>query len=101
MRRYWGGGELVVIADFRDPATLALLAEEVDGLQPRIARKWVPGYKRSGSASARALAELAPRMFALYRSPDLLRLVSRIVRTLVTTCPREDLHACALYQYSE
>jgi hypothetical protein len=70
-------------------------------LEPGLNRSYIPRHKKGGSVSHFAIADGAPALLALYRSDRFRRFLSRLVRADLHVCPDEDLHACALYFYTE
>lgn len=99
--RYVEQDELLVAPGAIAPRGVAALAEAADRLRPEIVRKAIPGYKKSGSVSYAAARAVAPELDALYRSPVLIDALSRIANAALQPCPERDLHACALYYYTE
>jgi len=70
-------------------------------VEPQTVRKIIPRYNKSGSIGFHDLADGAPTVLALYRSPTFKALLEEIVGRRLATCPENDAHACALYFYTE
>lgn len=99
--RYRQQDELIVIDGAIAPEGVAMLSRAADRLRPCVVRRTVPGYKKSGSVSAADVRALAPEVVALYESPVLVGALSRIAGVPLLPCPERDLHAVALYYYTE
>src|SRR5688500_10376597 len=99
--RYREQDEMIVIDDAIAPDGIAMLARAAERLRPCVVRRSVPGYKKSGSVSAADVRALAPEIVALYESPLLVGALSRIAGVTLLPCPERDLHAAALYYYTE
>jgi hypothetical protein len=84
------------------PAELvASCTREAEALRPRVVRKRVPGYKKSGSVNYFDIVDAAPNIVALYNDPALIALLSAVSGARLLPCPDDDPHAAALYYYSE
>jgi hypothetical protein len=77
------------------------MTREARSLMPRVVRKHVPGYKKSGSVSAFDLTEHAPTIRKLYDDRTFLALLEGIAGVSLLRCPDTDPHALALYHYSQ
>jgi hypothetical protein len=99
--RYLAQNEFLIIERFLAPSVVAAMVAEADALRSRINRNFVPGKKKGGSVSSFVLADAAPVTVGLYQSPDLLKLLGRIVGEQLLVCPETDPHRCALYFYTE
>src|SRR5262245_27863891 len=64
--------ELYVQHDFLPEEVVRRWDRELEVLIPRIHRSFIPKHKKSGSVSYDALAESAPTVDAVYRSPAFL-----------------------------
>jgi hypothetical protein len=98
---YWSQNEFLVAEHFLDAETLAPLIAEANALRSSVHRSYVVGKKKGGSVSAFHIADHAPAISALYHSPELIALFSRLTREPLLVCPPQDPHGCALYFYSE
>lgn len=98
---FWKQDELVVLDDFVPAPIVEQMLAETRGAMHRAVRKRVWGYKSSASISCFALRELAPSILALYRSPELIALWSRLADMDLVVCPDDDPHACAIYHYDQ
>ncbi len=74
---------------------------EVEQLRSHIHRNYIPRHKKGGSVSYYTLLEKASVFLALYRCPEFIDFLSRLVNAQVRPCPENDPHACALYFYTE
>ena len=94
-------GEFLFLRDALAAATVARLLADVERLEPRLNRNYIPRHKKGGSVSHFDIAAEGPALLALYRSASLRAALSRIVGAPLLLCPDEDPHACALYFYTE
>lgn len=99
--RYRAQDEMVVIDGAIRPDGVAMLAAAAERLRPCIVRKTVLGYKKSGSVGAADVRALAPEVVALYESRMFIDALSSIAGVALLPCPERDLHATALYYYTE
>lgn len=101
-RQYWDQSEMLVIEDFL-PRDLVVeqLVPEVEACTPYVHRVNVPGFKKSGSISYSLIEQHAPSLFGIYRSPEFLQFIARLVGEKLFLCPESDPHAAALYYYTE
>ena len=93
--------EFVCLERWLPPAVLTPCLAEVERVRPAVHRSFIPRHKKGGSVSHFTLAEGAPTILALYRSPALLDLLGRVTGQRLQRCPDHDPHACALYFYTE
>jgi hypothetical protein len=100
-RAYLEQGELLILERWLPEALLAPMLAELEAARPRVHRNYIPNHKKGGSVSAYDLAEVAPTITALYRSPRLREVLSAIAGRELQLCPASDPHACALYVYTE
>jgi hypothetical protein len=100
-RAYLEQGELLILERWLPEDVVGVLREELERARPAIHRNYIPNHKKGGSVSAYALAEVAPAITALYRSPALLAVLSKIAGRELRLCPASDPHACALYFYTQ
>lgn len=100
-RTYWNQGEAVFLDRFLPESLVEQFIREVDRVWPFVARGYVPGHKKAGAVSYHDLLKTAPTITSLYESPALLDFLKRLVKVPVIQCPKEDLHSCALYVYTE
>jgi hypothetical protein len=94
--QYWRQDELLVVDSFFE---IDDLLRELDVVCPRAVRKTVPNYKSARSVSYFTLRQRAPAMLALYRSRALIDFLSEMTGEELLTCPDDDPHACAVYEY--
>jgi alkylated DNA repair dioxygenase AlkB len=93
--------EFVFIENFLPSSALLPLLRDVDQLEPRLHRNYIPRHKKGGSVSHFAIAEEGPALLEMYRAPAMRRFLSRLAGAELQLCPDEDPHACALYFYTE
>jgi len=98
---YWRQNEFVYLERCLPASVIDAFLTEVDAVRPAIHRNYIPGHKKGGSVSAVTLAAAAPAILALYRSPAFLGFLQRVTGQALHHCPASDLHACALYFYTE
>jgi len=98
---YLRNDEFLFLERFLPEPLLRRWEEEVDRLIPHLHRSFIPNHKKGGSVGFDTLAPLAPTMRDVYRSPVFLGFLAGIVGAPIQVCPPEDLHACALYGYTE
>lgn len=101
IERYRAQDELIVVDHAIAPDGIAALGAAAERLRVCAVRKAVPGYKKSGSVSALDVRAIAPEIIALYESPAFVFALSRIAGVPLLPCPERDLHAAALYYYTE
>jgi len=100
-RTYTDQDELIVLPNALAEDGVGRLVAAAERLRPCAVRKSVPGYKKSGSVSARDIHDLAPELEALYESPELIGLLSEVSGAKLLPCPERDPHRVALYYYTE
>jgi hypothetical protein len=93
--------EFVFIGDFLSSSTLSPLLHDVERLERRLHRNYIPRHKKGGSVSHFVIAEEGPALLEMYRAVALRRFLSRLAGVELQLCPDEDPHACALYFYTE
>jgi hypothetical protein len=101
VRDYRDRDELLVVPHAIADDDVDRLVAAAERLRPRVVRKSVPGYKKSGSVSALDVRALAPEIVALYENPTLIAALSEVAGAPLLPCPARDLHATALYYYTE
>src|SRR5437764_6635327 len=77
-RTYTQQDELFILPNALASDGVGRLVAAAERLRPCAVRKSVPGYKKSGSVSARDIHDLAPELEALYESPELIGLLSEV-----------------------
>ena len=100
-RQYWEQGEFLALERLMPKSLVEECMREVDGVRPKINRNFIPKHKKGGSVSYYVLQESAPAILALYQHQGLINLLSHIAGVPLLLCPDTDLHACALYFYTE
>lgn len=74
---------------------------EVEACVPYIHRVKVGSFKKSGSVSQSLIKQHAPKIFELYHSAAMKKMIEDIVGEPLYVCPDHDPHAVALYNYTE
>jgi hypothetical protein len=64
-------------------------------------RNYLPAHKKGGTIAYETLDAHAPRLTATYRSSDMCRLISAIVRIDVEPTPLHDQSSCSLLFYEK
>jgi hypothetical protein len=100
-RTYWDQNEFICVERWLPQALVERMLAEVERVRPAVHRNYIPGHKKGGSVSAYTLAEHAPTIVALYRSPAFIELLRDITGQALQPCPPRDPHAFALYFYTE
>ncbi len=101
-KEYWEQNEFVFVKGFLPRAVVEeSLVPEVERLKSKLNRNYIPKHKKGGSVSYFIVKEHAPIFLELYRSPDFLSFLSRLVEARLLPCPETDPHSCALYYYTE
>jgi hypothetical protein len=73
---------------------------ELRRLPRRAARRtWVPLYRKGAAIAHDTIAQGAPLMYALYRSPSFREFASRLAEKPLELKSERDAHAAALYLY--
>jgi alkylated DNA repair dioxygenase AlkB len=98
---YHDQNEFIVQERFFPKGILDELLCEVDRVREQVNRNYIPFHKKGGSVSFYDLRKDASVILALYQSPAMLGLVSRLAKTELMLCPEDDPHSCALYFYTE
>jgi hypothetical protein len=93
--------QFIALERWLPPSLIASMLAEVERVRPAVHRNYIPRHKKGGSVSAFTLAEQAPAITSLYRSPSFLDFLRRLTRQPLGICPPRDPHACALYFYTE
>ena len=89
---------IVRIADALPQATLEELRRQASNTALR-ERSYVPAHKKGGTVAYESLFETAPSIVALYHSPQMKALVSRIVGTAVQPTPIHDQSSLSVLLY--
>jgi len=101
-QEYWDQNEFLFIPQFLPREVVeASLVPQAQGVKKDLNRNYIPGHKKGGSVSYYTVQEKAPVFLELYRSPEFLTFLSRLVEAKLMRCPDNDPHSCALYYYTE
>lgn len=74
---------------------------EIKNCMPMMHRVKMGSFKKSSSVGSHILSNHAPYLFALYHSIVMKNFIEKIVGASLTISPADDLHAVALYCYTE
>lgn len=93
----------MLVVDHFLPSQLVqeLFCPEIENCVPYIHRVNIKTFKKSGSTGSHILSQYAPNLFSLYCMPSMKLLIEKIVGEPLQYCPKNDLHAAALYHYTE
>jgi hypothetical protein len=100
-RTYWDQNEFVSLERWLPASVVDRMLVEVERVRPAIHRNYIPRHKKGGSVSAYTLAEQAPTIVALYRSPAFIDVLRAITGQALEPCPERDPRACTLDFYTE
>lgn len=89
---------LAVVADALPAERLQSIATEIEALGCT-ERSFVPTHKKGGTVAYETLCEHAPQTVALYLSPGIQRMISRIVGVDVGPTPLHDQSSCSVLFY--
>jgi hypothetical protein len=89
---------LAVLPNLLAPEQLARIALEIERLSSS-ERSYVPAHKKGGTIAYETLCAEAPAVVALYSSPRLHALLSRIVGVEVRPTPLNDQSSCSVLLY--
>jgi hypothetical protein len=92
--------EFVFIERFLPPDAVAAMVEEARRLLPGTHRTWVPGIRKAETIGQIPIAQKAPFLHGLYRSPSFLEFARRLTGTSLEVKHERDAHAAALYVYN-
>lgn len=92
------GERLAVLSGLLPAEQLERIAREIDRLSTS-ERSYVPAHKKGGTIAYETLCAEAPAVVALYNSPHLHALLSRIVGVQVSPTPLNDQSSCSVLLY--
>ena len=96
-RTHWEQNNCVFFAQFLPSAVIEYyLLPAIERLRAEVHRTYIPPHKKGGSVSSDTLVKKTPMFLDLYRSLAFIAFMSRLVSAMVTSCPDDDPHACAL-----
>lgn len=98
---YWRANEMIALPGFLPAAVLAQAVREIEDMRADATRKTLIGYRRGCALSHHELAQHAPAIGRIYRSPALIGLCSRLSERELLVCPDRDPHATAVYIYEK
>jgi len=99
-REFNENGQFVFIRQLMPEVLVEKMVNEVRRFSPReIHRVYIPWIRKAGTVGQRAIQQKAPLLYALYRSPAIRQLTSRLAATPLFLKNEVDSHAAALYVY--
>jgi len=99
-REFGENGQFVFIREFLPEGLVGKMVDEVGHFTPReIHRVYIPWVRKAGTVGQLAIQRKAPLLHALYRSPAMRELASRLAGAPLFLKNDVDAHAAALYVY--
>jgi hypothetical protein len=100
VRTFRAQGDFIFLERFLPDAYVEMMADELRRFAPSDEhRVYVPFVRKAGTIGQRAIARRAPALYALYRSPSILELTTRLSGQTLSYKSDGDAHAAALYVY--
>ncbi len=96
---YRDQGHFVRVDDMLSDALFEKILGESRSMHSRVHWQHFPRIRKGGVIGYRALQKHAPTIVELYRSPEFVDLLSRIVGRALLLKSDRDEHACAIYWY--
>ncbi len=93
--------EFIVLPDILSKNSLDMMVKDFEKLRPFIHRSFIPNHKKGGSVSRPVISQTTPIFDELYSNKKILTTFSEIAGKKLFLCPDDDLHACAIYTYTE
>lgn len=93
--------EFILIPKFLPRNLIELMQNAVENLRTDVHRSYIPNHKKGGSVPRTTLDKKAPIFSSLYVSNDILQFFNLLSGKQLLHCPDHDLHACALYLYTQ
>ena len=93
--------EFILIPQFISKGILARMQLESEKSKEHAHRSFIPKHKKGGSVPRPTLKKKSPVLSSLYESRKILEFFNQITGEELKLCPDHDLHACALYLYTE
>jgi len=93
--------EFIIIPKFLSDGLISEIQLEVEKTKSDAHRTYIPNHKKGGSVPRPILEKKSPTLISLYTSDTLLKFFDAITDKELLPCPKRDLHACALYLYTE
>lgn len=91
---------LATLDDVLQPQEFVRLVEEVEDLV-ETERSYLPAHKKGGTVAYETLERLAPSFVEFYRSVELKRLISDVVKLAVEPTPLHDQSSCSVLFYEK
>jgi hypothetical protein len=98
-QQFQAQGEFIFIERFLPPEVIAAMVQEARTLLPRAHRTRVPWVRKAETVGQMPIAQGAPLLHDLYRSPSFLALGRRLSGIRLAVKHPRDAHAAALYIY--
>ena len=93
--------EFITIPQFLPEPLIERMQNELGNVKSQTHRSYIPKHKKGGSVSRSILERKAPIFNSIYMDRGILEFFSLISQRQLLHCPDHDLHACALYLYTQ
>lgn len=93
--------EFILIPEFISRGILTRMLLDSERCKEDAHRSFIPKHKKGGSVPRPILKKKSPVLSSLYESREILYFFNQLTGQDLNLCPDHDLHACALYLYTE
>ena len=93
--------EFILIPDFISKGILTRMQLDSEKAKEDAHRSFIPKHKKGGSVPRPILKKKSFVLSSLYESIEILDFFNQLTGQDLNLCPDHDLHACALYLYTE
>ena len=93
--------EFIIIPNFLSEDIVAKMQLELEKIKEDVHRSYIPNHKKGGSIPRTTLKKKSPLFTSIYESEKIQEFFKQITDRDLFPCPGRDLHACALYLYTE
>ena len=93
--------EFIVIPEFVPRSHIEKFLDALEKVRKDVHRSYIPNHKKGGSIPRSILKDRAAIFDKFYLSPEIVDFFSLLSNKKLLHCPDDDLHACALYLYTE
>jgi len=93
--------EFIIIPRFLPSPLIDFMQTELGNVKSDIHRSYIPKHKKGGSIPRSILERKAPIFNSIYMSQGILDFFNLMSQKQLLHCPDHDLHACALYLYTQ
>ena len=93
--------EFILIPEFISKDTLTRMQLDSEKSKKDAHRSFIPNHKKGESVPRPILKKKSPFLSSLYESREILDFFNHLTGQDLNLCPDHDLHACALYLYTE